>query len=114
MQQAQPDQPSEPAEHVWFSKALLDVGAERRRQIEAEGFDYQHDDRYRDGQLERAGAAYALLRCRTWTTERWFIGDVWPFTGKWFKPRSHRENLVRAAAFLIAAIERLDRAEPRP
>lgn len=111
MQQAQPAEQPKPAEHVWFSKAFLDVGAERRRQIEAEGFDYQHDDQYRDGELERAGAAYALAECRTPTKGRWFIADIWPFSGKWWKPRSHRENLVRAAAFLIAAIERLDRAD---
>lgn len=114
MQQAQPEHPPEPAEHVWFSRAMIDVGAERRRQIEVEGFDYHHDDQYRDGELERAAASYALLKCRTWTAERWFIADIWAFTWKWWKPRSHRENLVRGAAFLIAAIERLDRAEPRP
>lgn len=96
-----------PAEHVWFSKAFLDVGAERRRQIEEEGFDYAHDDRRVAGDLERAGAAYALVRCRP---GGWFIADLWPFRSGWWKPRTHRENLVRGAAFLIAAIERLDRA----
>lgn len=98
------------AEHVWFSKAFLEVGAERRRQIEEEGFDYVHDDRHKEGDLERAGAAYALVRCRR---GGWFIADLWPFHSSWWKPRSHRENLVSAAALLIAAIERLDRAEPR-
>lgn len=106
--QATPAVPPTPAEHQWFSKAILDVGAERRRQIEAEGFHSEHDDKYRDGQLERAGASYALVSCRP---GRWFINDIWPFTDGWWKPRSHRENLVRAAAFLIAAIERLDRAQ---
>lgn len=113
MQQAQPAEQPEPAEHVWFSKAIIDVGAERRRQIEHEGFDYHHDDQYRDGELERAAASYALVQCRE-RKGRWFINDIWAFTSKWWKPRTHRENLVRAAAFLIAAIERIDRAEPRP
>ncbi len=93
-----------------YRQAVLDVCSERRRQIEREGHTAEHDDQYGDGQLERAGAAYALVSC---PRGGWFVNDIWPFTGRWFKPRSHRENLVRAAALLIAAIERLDRAAPK-
>jgi hypothetical protein len=40
--------------------ALLDVAAERRRQVEAEGWTAERDDTYQDGALAMAGAAYAL------------------------------------------------------
>jgi hypothetical protein len=106
--QARPEGAPAPAEHHWFSKAFIDVGAERRRQIEVEGYSYDHDDQYRQGELERAGAAYALYSCRPGF---WFVNDIWAFSRRFWKPRSHRENLVRAAAFLIAAIETIDRRE---
>ena len=92
-----------------LSQALRDVIAERRRQLVVECWAPEHDDHYHQGELERAGAAYALHSCRP-ATGRWFVADIWPWSGKWWKPRLHRENLVRAAALLVAAIERLDRA----
>ncbi|MGG7535338.1 hypothetical protein [Rhizobium sp. 12,4] len=92
------------------TQAARDVLAERRRQIDVEEWATQHDDRYTNGELERAAAAYALISCRP---VRWFVADIWPFSSKWWKPRSHRENLIRAAALLLAAIERLDRQAAR-
>lgn len=90
------------------TKALVDVMNERMRQQDGEGWSAEHDDQYRDGQLERAAAAYALFQCRG---ERWFIADIWGWSSRWFKPKTHRQNLVRAAALLLAAIERIDRAD---
>jgi hypothetical protein len=34
----------------------------------------------------------------------------WPWLSKWWKPKDRRRDLVRAAALVIAEIERLDRA----
>lgn len=34
----------------------------------------------------------------------------WPWDASWWKPRGARRDLVRAAALIIAEIERLDRA----
>lgn len=34
---------------------------------------------------------------------------LWPWDMSWWKPRTPREDLVRAAALLIAEIERIDR-----
>jgi hypothetical protein len=34
---------------------------------------------------------------------------VWPFDGSWLKPKSAREDLVRAGALIAAEIDRLDR-----
>ena len=36
---------------------------------------------------------------------------TWPFAAQWWKPVSRRRSLVKAAALILAEIERLDRAE---
>ena len=41
------------------------------------------------------------------------VERVWPWDRQWWKPKSRRRNLVRAAALLIAAIERIDREQAR-
>ncbi|MCT5529908.1 hypothetical protein LZL70_30340, partial [Pseudomonas aeruginosa] len=41
-------------------QAWLDVQAERRRQVEAEGWTPEHDDEHSHGQMARAAACYAL------------------------------------------------------
>lgn len=90
-----------------LSKALHDVIGERWRQWDEEGFDPAHDDAHAGGALAVAGACYAL-----WT-------DAWPNEGqpppewprdeRWWKPKDYRRDLVRAAALIVAEIERLDR-----
>lgn len=90
--------------------AAADVLAERKRQIEAEGFDTSHDDQHDDGDLGRAGACYAyhasLGREYCPPLSRPFS---WPWSSAWWKPKDRRRDLVRAAALIIAEIERLDR-----
>ena len=66
--------------------------------------DAPHDDAYQDHELERAAAAYALAIVYP-------QGRLWPWNPAFWRPRGHRENLVRAAALLVAAIEAIDRAE---
>ena len=87
--------------------ALSDIAAERRRQIEVEGFTPNRDDGYADGCLAQAAACYASHGTAFPSSLRW------PWAIKWWKPRGHRENLVRAGALIVAEIERLDRAAAR-
>ena len=91
---------------AWGSQALRDVAAERRRQIEAEGFDYEHDDLHSSGDLMQAAICYAMGA--TFVSGATF--DLWPWDRAWWKPKDRRSNLVRATALLLAEIERLDRA----
>jgi hypothetical protein len=37
------------------------------------------------------------------------IPALWPWGAHWWKPKTGRRDLVRAAALLVAEIERLDR-----
>ncbi|EOD6548861.1 hypothetical protein [Pseudomonas aeruginosa] len=85
-------------------QAWLDVQAERRRQIEAKGWTPEHDDLYCSAELPRAAAAYILNGANDEAPA------IWSFSAKWWKPRDARANYVRAAALILAEIERLDRA----
>lgn len=99
--------------YVTSSQAVLDVIAERRRQVEVEDFDASHDDMATKGQLATAAACYAFqagARGRRYPGDPEPIG-IWPWDREWWKPSTdHRRNLIKAAALIIAEIERLDRA----
>jgi hypothetical protein len=94
-----------------MTKAATDVLAERRRQVEVEGWSAEHDDATHDtGQMAVAAACYALGRRYVSPKNRFGATiDMWPWPAKWWKPKGKRRNLIRAAALLLAEIERLDR-----
>ncbi len=103
--------------------AIADIAAERRRQIEAEGWSQDHDDAHRDGEMARAAGIYAVIAGSDRTDYRNATGgyrltDIlqaimdhyWPWDRSWFKPTNPRRDLVKAGALIVAEIERLDRA----
>lgn len=95
--------------------ALMDVQRERCRQVSQEGWSTGHDDMHRDGELAQAAASYALpARFREHLNDNATDSDpptLWPWNPRWWKPTNRRRELVKAAALLIAEIERLDRLE---
>jgi hypothetical protein len=96
------------ASPVGGDQAARDVLAERRRQVEAEDWTLEHDGMHDSGEMAQAAACYALH-----TEPVGNIGDYlrfWPWDAEWWKPKDRRRNLVRAAALILAEIERLDRA----
>lgn len=99
--------PSTPAS----TQAAQDALAERQRQIDAEGFTTEQDDAYQAGDLADAAACYALHKPDQVEASRlaW-----WPWAASWWKPKDRRRNLVKAAALILAEIERLDRAALTP
>jgi hypothetical protein len=95
--------------------AIRSVIKERLGQIYREGYSEEHDDEHRDDNaLARAAACYALAGTGGngpfWISHLQVPQQVWPYRWEW-KPKDRRHNLVRAAALLIAEIERMDRAE---
>lgn len=106
------------------SKAARDVLAERARQIETEGWTADHDDEWHDrGELARAAGCYALHAGArgAWSESSYRKAaplyhdpveghELWPFGAEWWKPKDPRRDLVRAAALILAEIERIDRA----
>ncbi|MER1001060.1 hypothetical protein AAA597_17795 [Pseudomonas aeruginosa] len=93
-------------------QAWLDVQAERRRQITAEGWTPEHDDAHSHGQMARAAACYALAGSSAPSdgTAALLVSLAWPWDEQWWKPSTARRDLVKACALALAEIERLDRA----
>lgn len=90
---------------------IEEIAAERRRQVEAEGWSTKHDDEHGNGELAAAGAAYAFSAS---TEGRYLAADplgFWPWDKSWWKPKGARRDLIRAAALIVAEIERIDRAD---
>lgn len=83
---------------------LDEIAAERHRQVMSEGWSAEHDDQHTNGELSRAASCYALHIRTPW----------WPWHLKWWNPQSKRRNLIKAAALIVAEIERLDRLACRP
>jgi len=96
--------------------AAADVLAERKRQLEVEGWTPEHDDEHGAGELGRAGGFYALnagAALHFGTTDTSICDQApsgWPWEPEWWKPKNSRHDLVKAGALILAEIERLDRA----
>lgn len=95
-----------------------EIAAERRRQIESEGWTPEHDDAYTDGALAVAAALYAFQASTDAThshgvalARRGSCLPQWPWAADWWKPTTRRRDLVKAGALIAAEIDRLDRME---
>lgn len=102
------------------SAAVVDVLAERRRQVEREGYDHANDDTYVLGELGAYAAFYAMPpAARDWPAEETGYGATWgeaivPADWASPKPSNRRGELVKAGALILAEIERIDRAAAQP
>lgn len=111
---------------------IQEVQIERERQKQEEGWTPEHDDTHDAGEMARAAAVYAYTSTLTEAqASAWqerlqkpppavtFKGEtyiapgilraLWPWAPSWFKPKNRRRDLIRAAALIVAEIERLDR-----
>ncbi|MFV8145196.1 hypothetical protein ACNQ1H_14745 [Enterobacter cloacae complex sp.6722787] len=91
-----------------FSKAAIDVLAERQRQQSAEGWTTEHDDDHSCGEMALAASSYAQYAHRKPIAPA--IPFNWPWEPEWFKQQGPRRDLVKAGALILAEIERIDRA----
>lgn len=106
------------------------IAAERERQVTAEGYAPEHDDRHRLGELAAAAAVYAApediykLRRSVGDGRTYIFCDPWPWgprankRGQWregdTKHASRIRDLVKAGALIAAEIDRLRRLEAAP
>jgi Lar family restriction alleviation protein len=100
--------PAPAQQAVTLTDGARDVLAERRRQVEQEGWTPEHDDSHNNGELARAASCYAHA-AGSWMDQR-RMPAAWPWESHWWKPTTSRCNLVKAGALILADIERLDRA----
>lgn len=89
--------------------------AERRRKVEAEGYDPEHDDAHPNEEIAAYAALYAMPPAeRDWPATETGHGDTFgaALCPVDWQPKfgNRRCELVKAAALLLAEIERLDRS----
>jgi hypothetical protein len=92
------------------------IHAERKRQIDVEGWTPEHDDTHSDGEMLRAAALYyshAKLRPDdpplTLKVDGAPLG--WPWHASWWKPKDKERDLIRAGALCLAERDRLRRVK---
>ena len=81
------------------------IAAERRRQVEVEGWTAEHDRHHVNWELDRAAAIYAVpdgYRGRIYSAALWPVG--WTFKPT---PDDRLRELVKAGALIAAAIDLL-------
>ena len=95
------------------------IAAERKRQVEDEGWSSEHDDEHHDGELARAAACYAdyaknagSRRAALRYAEAGRSPGTWPWLPVWWKPTTRLRMLVKAGALIAAEIDRPSRADP--
>ena len=115
------------AKYGWMrahEAVLSEIATERRRQIHKEGWSREHDDHHAQGEMARAAACYAMAAgVNKVQRESLFqlyelhgsestaiLRKMWPWDWTWWKPKTRRHDLIRAAALIVAEIERIDRA----
>lgn len=105
------------AENLEITQAITDILSERERQKSQEGYSLQHDDQYEHNELSRAAASYvdyaancsSLYESHSSLYQRQVPPNNWVFDKVFWKPKNPRQDLVRAAALIIAEVERMDR-----
>jgi hypothetical protein len=90
------------------------IAAERKRQIEQEGWTPEHDDAHSRREMQAAAECYMAYGCNArWQSQ---APMLWPWDDKWWKPSYSDEirNLVKAGALIAAEIDRLQRTKETP
>ena len=86
------------------------IHAERKRQIEEEGWTPEHDAQHDGGEMLRAAVLYyAHAKDEPMTLREDGAPIGWPWEAKSWKPKDRERDLVRAGALCLAERERLRR-----
>ena len=89
------------------------IAAERRRQVEEEGWTAEHDAEHLGNEMAMAASSYLAA-----VTDPGFFGPNgeggapvdWPWDEEWWKPSDDPiRNLEKAGALIAAEIDRLER-----
>lgn len=90
-----------------IKKVLTMIQIEREKQIARHGYSKEHDKIWVDGELAQAAAVYAM------PANKRRVAD-WPFDMKFYRPELSRvDELIKAAALIVAEIERVTTHEEK-
>ncbi len=78
------------------------IAKERRRQIEKEGYDEEHDAQEPINRMVACAISYAMYDIDEKEADAW-----WEWDRQYFKPKDRLRNLERAGALIAAAIDKL-------
>lgn len=79
------------------------IAAERKRQVEEEGWTPEHDEGHGFGELTAAAICY-LMHAHGVIGEE--VPDLWPWEDQWWKPNDKIRDLERAGALVAAELDR--------
>lgn len=92
-----------------------EIAAERARQVSEKGWSLERDDAHNKCEMAMAAACYATAPSGVWIEREWVRPDTpksWPWHFSWWNPGlTYRHNLIKAAALIVAEIERWDRMQ---
>lgn len=84
------------------------IQAERRRQIEKEGWAIEHDDSHINGELSKAADCYFYYAEDNDYNDN-SLPDGWPWDAEYWKPKNQLADYTRAGALYLAELQRLER-----
>lgn len=96
---------------------IIEIAGERKRQIEFYQLTPAHDDDHQSGELAGAAAFYAanaaarIADAAGSMFPQIRISALWPSALGQHRAGEPRRNLIKAAALIVAEIERLDRRD---
>lgn len=96
-------------------QAMTKIAIEREKLIMLAGFDSLHDDQQLQSELVMAANSYALNAIASDEERTRFEAaapPAWPLDVDRWQPGDRKQDLIRAAALLVAEIERLNRLKP--
>lgn len=108
-----PEMREEAGEGAAEGEGVGRIAAERRRQVEREGYSTEHDDTHDAGELAACAAGYAMppdkreMRQMLLEPGKVFVPKGWPFECCDWKPGDRIRELEKAGALVAAEIDRL-------
>lgn len=89
---------------VDYKKVLRLIQAERENQIVSHAYSVKHDTIWVNEELAQAAAVYAM------PIQKRRVVD-WPFDMKFYRPENRVDELIKAAALIVAEIERISQED---
>lgn len=100
---------------IWEDTIYGKIAARRQKQI-TKGYDAAHDDQHTNGEIALGAAAYCQSAAKPKLYRKscgaaFTFPMCWPWKPAEFSPKNSKDDLIDAAAMIVAEYERLERLE---